>query len=155
MYLIHHATGERREALIESVNSADFKSIKKSKQFPGFNWNKEKRNLVFKLHLGGSDEILGLLSLSDFSDERWIRINLLQSSEENVGNGKKYDRIAGCLIAYACRLAFRKGYDGFVALLPKTALRKHYINKYGMENAGLHIYTALNNSEKLIQNYLQ
>ena len=94
------------------------------------------------------------MSLLDFNTELWIKINLLQTSEENVGTNKKYDRIAGCLIAYACKQAFLRGYDGTVALEPKTELKKHYMKKYGMKNAGKHLYTELQNSEHLIREYL-
>ena len=37
----------------------------------------------------------------------------------------------GCLIAFACREAFKRGYEGWVFLLPKTYLVQHYPSKYG------------------------
>lgn len=154
MYLIYTETGEEIEAIIEPVAAEDYKSIKKSKRFPKFKWDLEKGNMVLKLRLKNSDEILGLMSLIDFPKEMWIKINLLQTSKENVGDNKIYDRIGGCLIAYACREAFIKGYDGTVALEPKTNLIDHYMNTYGMKAGGKHLYTELFNSEKLINKYL-
>ncbi len=147
-------TNQKVEAVIELVLAADYKIIKGSKRFPEFNWNTERKNEVFKIRLKNSDEILGLMSLLDFKKELWLKINLLQTSEENVGRKKKYDRIAGCLIAFACKQAFIRGYDGTVALEPKTDLKKHYTEKYGMQNAGKHFYTELQNSERLIKEYL-
>ena len=152
MHLVETVGGHKVEAIIEPVTTTDFRTIKKSKRFPDFNWDKEKKNEVYKLRLLESEAILGLLSLVYF--ENWIKINLLQSSIENIGEEKQYDRIAGCLIAYACRIAFRKGFDGFVALEPKTTLAQHYINKYNFQICGRHINTELGNSELLIQEYL-
>jgi hypothetical protein len=152
MFLIQQADGAKKEAVTEPVTSQDYKSIKKGKRFQ-FKWDSEKQNEVYKLRLSDSNEILGLMSLIEFNN--WIKINLLESSEENVGKEKQYDRIAGCLIAYACRLAFVRGYDGVVALEPKTELAKHYMQKYGFQIAGIHIYTELRNSEALINEYLR
>jgi hypothetical protein len=154
MFLIHQPTGEKREAVIEPIVNLDYKLIKKSKRFPAFDWNKEKSFEVFKLRLKDSEAILGLTSLIDYKDERWIKINLLQSSIENVGDEKEYKNIAGCLIAYACSLAFIRGYGGCVALHPKTELALHYIQVYGFEMAGMHLFTDLKNSKNLIKKYL-
>ena len=153
MHLIQQSTGEKIEAIIESLMPVEFKIIKKSKRFPGFSWDLEKKNEVVKIRRFDSDEVLGLMSLIDFKQELWIKINLLQISKENVGNRKEYDRIAGCLISYACKQAFIRGYGGFVALEPKTELQALYINKYGMAIAGKHFYSSTENSESLIQEY--
>ena len=45
---------------------------------------------------------------------------------------KKIERIAGCLIAFACRESFRRGHDGFVFLTHKTGLIKHNSSEYGL-----------------------
>ena len=154
MELIETATGNKVEAIIEPVLLGDYKIIKKSKRFPDFNWDKEKRNEVLKIRLRDSDEILGLMSLVDFKPEFWIKINLLQSSVGNIGADKEYDRIAGCLIAHACKEAFKRGYFGCVALEPKTELADYYREKYGMEGRGIHLSTELKNSQDIITEYL-
>ncbi len=41
----------------------------------------EKDNIVFKLQMVGSDNILGLISLIYFKEEKYIKINLIQSSK--------------------------------------------------------------------------
>lgn len=82
------------------------------------------------------DKILGLLSLKDIQSELRIHINLIEISANNIGRGKKYDRIAGCLIAYTCQLSFDKSYDGFVSLVPKSRLINHYCKHYGFEQFG-------------------
>jgi len=48
-----------------------------------------------------------------------------------MGPGKKLDRIAGCLIAFACKESFKRGHDGCIFLIPKTYLINHYQEKYG------------------------
>jgi hypothetical protein len=154
MYLISTKTGEKIEAVIEPVIPADYVLIRKGKQFADFNWDKERENEVFKLRLKGSEDILGLMSLIDFRKELWLKINLLQTSAENVGGKKAFRRIAGCLIAYACKQAFIRGYDGTVALESKTDLVRHYVHTYGMVVGGKHLYTTFVNSENLIQEYL-
>lgn len=42
---------------------------------------------------------------------------------------QKYTRIASCLIALACKEAFKTGFEGFVCLRPKTLLKEYYIKK--------------------------
>lgn len=125
--------------VIELVTAEDYKKITKAKYF--FNWNLEKENLVYKLRISFSDEILGLISLIHFEQEERFEIKLLTVYKENRGKNKKYDGIAENLIAFACREAVKKhAENACVSLLPKTELRSHYINKYGMLEAGLQIF---------------
>ncbi len=39
----------------------------------------------------------------------------VEIAPHNKGNEKKYDRVAGCLIAFACRQSFIKGKEGYLA----------------------------------------
>lgn len=72
-----------------------------------------KSQEVYKLRLKTSELILGLMCLIDHRDPetRAIEIELLEVSIENTRSTKKWDRIAGCLIAYACRESFKRGDD--------------------------------------------
>lgn len=90
----------------------------------------------------------------DFPKEYRIHINLLEVSSENVGSKKQYRNIAGCLLAYCCRLSFEKGYNGFVSLIPKTQLIRHYQETYGFEQFGRQLAVYATGSERLIQKYL-
>ncbi|MBP9924174.1 MAG: N-acetyltransferase [Bacteroidia bacterium] len=154
MYITEVFSGDRIEVDILPIEDEDFKVIAKRKRFPTFKWKLEKGNIVFKLQMVGSDNILGLISLIYFKEEKFIKINLIQSSKENVGNKKLYDRIAGCLISYACRLSFVAGYGGCVALQPKTVIAKHYIDKYQFKIGGKNLYIELVDAENLIEEYL-
>lgn len=127
------------EIIIELLTKDDYKKITKSNYY--FNWKTEKENDVYKLRIIDSEEILGLMSLINFPQEQRLQISLLTVSKQNRGKNKKYDQIAGNLIAYACREAIKLyGQDGCVSLHPKTELKKHYMKKYGMADGGLQIF---------------
>ena len=42
-----------------------------------------------------------------------------------------WEWVGGCLIAFACRESFKRGYEGWVFLVPKTNLIEHYHSNYG------------------------
>ncbi len=119
MKVLHKKTGEYYEAIIELVKDEDWEIIDKSGQFD-FNWRKEKAYLVHKIRLELEEEILGIVSVENIEKEFRLHIRLIENSKANRGKGKKFDHVAGCLIAHTCELAFEKEYDGFVSLKPKT-----------------------------------
>ncbi|MCD6065858.1 MAG: hypothetical protein K0S33_684 [Bacteroidetes bacterium] len=127
--------------------------VDKSGRFE-FNWEAESKKEVYKLQLEVTGEILGLMAIEDIPQEIRIDINALEASKDNVGPQKNYEGIAGCLIAFACRLASLNGYGGFVSLTPKTVLKKHYTEVYGFEPMGTKVCTYDENSEILIEKYL-
>jgi hypothetical protein len=137
MKLLLTTSQEEFEAIVIEIAPSDLKEIRKSKQF-GFDWDREKPNHIFKIVKAGDDsgEIYGLISLSNISQELRIHINLIENSSDNRGSGKKVDRVAGCLLAFAVSLAFEKGYYGFTSLVPKTELIDLYTIKYRLYNQG-------------------
>lgn len=141
------------KAEIVKVAPEDYILIEESGQFE-FDWTKEKKHHVFKIVKNKEEEILGLLSVINYSKEWRIHINLLESSNANKGKDKKIDRIAGCLLAFAARLAFEKGYLGFVSLIPKTELIDLYIKKYGFSLFGNQLAIEKQASIDLIEKYL-
>ena len=153
MIVINQKNQEIYIAQIKIVSAKDLKLIGREKQF-SFDWELEKVNQLFKLVLKDTNTILGLMSLIDYPSELRIEIHLLEFSEENKGKDKKIGRIAGCLIAYACKLAFKKGYGGFVSLIPKTRLIKHYQEAYGFLQFGRQLALLDESSKKLIEKYL-
>lgn len=152
MYVIHTKTGKQVIATISRLELNEFSILKKEKRF-NFDWNKEIDYEVYKLTAEGVEEILGLMSLENRPADFAVQIRLLASSRENVGSGKQYQRIVGCLIAFACRLAFKANYNGYVFLKPKTGLEKHYINVYKMRRTGIYFTTEGQNSLDLIEKY--
>lgn len=66
---------------------------------------------------------------------------MLSVSKENRGQNREYERIAGTLIGFACRKALTLfEIDGCVSLVPKTSLKQHYIEQYGMIDAGRQVF---------------
>jgi hypothetical protein len=141
------------KAEILKVETKDYLLIDKSGQFE-FDWTKEKENHVFKILKKDDDEILGLLSIINYPEEWRVHINLLENSNQNKGKDKKVDKIAGCLLAFAARLAFEKGYLGFLSLVPKTELIGLYVKKYGFSLFGNQLAIEKQASIDLIEKYL-
>lgn len=154
MHVIHNESGNEIQAVISKLDAKEIALINKSKRFD-FNWNKEKQYNVYKLTAHGIDVPLGLMSLADRPADFAIEIRLLASSLENVSKTKQYQRIAGCLIAFACRKAFETGYGGYVCLKPKTELEGHYRDAYGFVSTKLYLITHGNNSLSLIKKYYE
>lgn len=108
-----------------------------------FNWNTER--LIYALHLvAENDKVMGLIALQHYPEEARIHINLLEVNNEDVGKHKKHERIAGCLIAFACQLS-KQHYKDFpvVSLTAKTNLIHIYRQKYG--------FTALGNQMMFVE----
>lgn len=154
MTLLHCPTGKSVKARIRIALPSDYEIIKESGSFPDFDWERERSFDVYVLTLADTGQMMGLMSLSDHREEQWLKVNLLQSSKENVGKGKEYDHIAGVLLAFACREAFKKGYGGCIGLLPKTELMDHYIRKYKFGISGKHLSIEGKYAVSLIQKYM-
>jgi len=93
------------------------------------------------------------MSVQINSSERRCEIRLLELSRENRGDFKVYDRLAGCLIAFACKLSFKEGFNGFVSLIPKTVLISHYMRKCFFSPMGAQLYVDGEISITLITDY--
>lgn len=63
-------------------------------------------------------------------------MNLLENAPFNIGKGKLYEGVAGNLVAFACKLSFQLGFEGFVAFTAKTKLIKHYEESLGAYHVG-------------------
>jgi len=151
MKLIKTSTGKEYKGVIEKIKRSDVEKLKGNKDFE-FDWSREADNDVYKIKRAGKKETLGLMSLTDIPREKRIHINLIEASKENVGKGKKFRNIAGNLIGFACKLAFKKGYDGFVSLLPKSKLVAHYIG-YGFKQVGRYLAIFMTAAESLKAKY--
>lgn len=153
MYIFEMCSGISRKVVISEVQPPDFAVLTKKRY--SFNWQSLKRtSTVYKLTIEGEKDILGVMALTDHPHEKRIEIKLLASSVENQGRNKKYDRIAGCLIAFACRLANNKYWKlACVSLIPKTALINHYKQKYNMTWGGWHLYLDGASLTNLLKEY--
>jgi hypothetical protein len=79
---------------------------------------------------------------------------LIESARFNRGAKKVYLGVPGNLVAFACKLSFERGYNGYVSFESKTKLVEHY-----RKTLGAHIlfgnYMAIDTSSanKLIAQY--
>lgn len=154
MPLRNKLSDEIVESIIEVIVELDYKKIKSSTEFE-FDWQLERKNEVYKIYLLDSKkEILGLMSIIDTPEEYRIHLNLIEVSRSNRGKSKKIDNIAGALIAFACEIAFKRGYFGFVSLQPKTELINLYQDKYGFCQYGRLLGVEQEASKFLINKYL-
>jgi hypothetical protein len=153
MEIIEIATGIKKTVVIKEAEVKDFRVLIK-KRF-SFTWKTfQNTTTVYKLQIENEGDILGVVGLIDWPEEKRIEIKLLASSVENIGKEKIYEGIAGCLIASACRSSVEKyGADACVSLVPKTELIKHYMQKYHMQHAGWQLYLEGKQLYKLLKEY--
>lgn len=136
MNIVDTSTGEKYRVEIVLVEKEEFKLFRESRYF--FDWRIEQIHETYKLQITGTNDVLGLISLERLPDEWRIHIRLLTVSKENKGNGKKYDKIAGNLIAHVAKIAvIEYGELACVSLKPKTNIVQHYIEKYRMNVTGM------------------
>ena len=89
-------------------------------------------------------------------ESNYIFMNLLESSPFNIGKTKLYEGVAGNLVAYACKVSFQKGYEGFVAFTAKTNLIEHYektLGAFHFKNGRMIIPTKA--AKKLVEMYFK
>jgi hypothetical protein len=148
-------SGELLRSDIGPAIAADYHEIEASGQFV-FNWREEEDKEVYKIYLldKAEGQILGMMSLIDYPEEYRIHLNLIEVRAEHQGKDKKIDKIAGCMIAFACQLAFVRGYVGFVSLQPKTKLIDWYQEKFGFRQYGRLLGVEQASSNELIKTYL-
>jgi hypothetical protein len=125
------ATGVSKATLIFQLNVKDFVGVKEEDW--NFDWNKELNTAnkrIFKLVT--KDEpttIQGLISIEDKNDH--IFMHLIENAIHNKDKDRKYNGVAGNMVAFACKTAFELGYDGFISFISKTALKQHYQKTLG------------------------
>lgn len=124
-------TGDSFKTEVVALTTADLRSIRKADWL--FDWKAELKNpdsTVYKLVIAGNDAVIqGLVSLQDRGDH--VFMLLIESNRFNRGAAKVYVGVPGNLVAFACKLAFDKGYAGYVSFESKTKLMAHYEKTLG------------------------
>ena len=130
--IINVISGDSFQTEVSRLTKNDLKIITKKNGW-NFNWKTEFQDIqkeVYKLTIVNNPTIIqGILSISIFDDH--IYMNLLESASFNIGKNKLYEGVAGNLVAYACKVSFQKGFEGYLAFVAKTKLIKHYEDKLG------------------------
>jgi hypothetical protein len=132
-------SGDSFQTEISRFTYADCKQVLKKNGWD-FDWKTEldsEINEVYKLTIVGNPNVIqGLLSIRRESDH--VFMNLLESAPFNLGKNKLYEGVAGNLVAYACKLSFQLGFEGFLSFTAKTRLIKHYEDTLGAFHFGGH-----------------
>lgn len=125
---------------ISLLTAAELKSINPKNGWR-FNWKNEiklpERDL-FKLTIANNPNIIqGIISLEVKSDH--VYIHLIESAPFNIGKHKTYFGVPGNLVAFACKLSFQRGGEGYISFIAKTKLINHYIETLGAIHVGGHL----------------
>lgn len=137
------------------------KEIPLKKEGWNFNWRqlaKVEGSRLYKITLEETpSKIEGVLMLTLFNDEM-LFMNNIEVAPHNLGKGKEYDNVAGCLLAFACKESFERGkgnYQGFLSFDSKTELIELYAHKYGASVAmGNKMLFDPQTGRKLMKKYL-
>ncbi len=142
---------------LSRLTKADLKQVTKKNGW-AFNWKTELNDNtreVYKLTISNNPNIIqGILSLTIEPDH--VYMDLLESAPFNRGNNKLYEGVAGNLVAYACKVSFQNGFDGYLSFTAKTKLIDHYAKTLGAYHFGGHLM-IINTiaANKLIDRYFK
>ncbi|MGK0363645.1 MAG: hypothetical protein ACI85O_000698 [Saprospiraceae bacterium] len=148
-------------ALVEAeIVKASSKDMPFKKDGWNFNWRsiiKKEETETYVLRLKSNPSaIQGVLHLK--KQEGMLIMELVEIAPHNIGQkSKRYEYIAGCLIAYACKETFKleTNYKGFLSFEAKTRLIDWYKEKYYAKIAmGHKMYIEPEDGIVLINEYL-
>lgn len=152
--------------IVQSGNRTVLPSLTDGWRF-NFKTNTKKEKLsTYVLVCEETPEIIeGCLSFK-MKDAHEPYMAYVEIAPHNKGDKRKYDDVAACLIAFACRLSFIHGDGDFKGWLAFDVLEQHkadevklmamYSSKYGAVRFGktTTMYIAPTEGEKLINAYL-
>lgn len=155
--VLNTISGDSFPTEVSILTKNDLKGVTKKSGW-NFDWRAEFKNEKseqYKLTIVHNPNIIqGLLSIMIETDH--VFMNLLESAPFNIGQNKLYEGVAGNLVAYACKLSFQRGFDGFVAFTAKTQLIEHYEKSLGafhFKNQRMIIDTRA--SKNLVEKYFK
>lgn len=139
MYVTDTKDDSFHEVEVLEVTTDDRKRIKAGRQFT-FDWSKSKtkEGMVYKLCLKSDKTILGLLYLIPHPEEghQYLEVMLIEAAKQNRGDDKRFDRVGGCLLAFACRQSYITGCTGYVMLIAKAEKARLFHQKFGFKYIG-------------------
>jgi hypothetical protein len=155
--ILNTVSGDSFPTEVIRLSKSDLKYITQKKGW-NFNWKREFDEIkkeVYKLTIVNNPSIIqGLLSLTVEQDH--VFMDLLESASFNIGKHKIYEGVAGNLVAYACKISFQKGFEGYVSFTAKTKLIDHYektLGAYHFKNQRMIIETQA--SRILVEKYFK
>ena len=133
-------TGDSFPTDIVVLTKADLKNITKKNGWE-FDWKQEFKQAdrdIYKLTIVNNLTVIqGLISLTEKQDH--VYLHLIESAPFNKGKNKMYAGVPGNLVAFACKLSFHRGFDGFVSFLAKSSLIDHYQQTLQAAHVGGHL----------------
>lgn len=131
-----------------------------------FNFDKHSKRKEFETYILTTEKAPGIIEgclILNNKNQFQVYMAFVEVAPQNKGVDKKYDKVAGCLIAFACRQSFINGKEGFLAfdVLEESkeneiTLMKLYNKKYNavrLDDSTTMIILP-DGSEKLIEEYL-
>lgn len=155
--ILNRISGDSFQTEISLVTKADLKNFPKLKGW-SFDWKYEFNQIdreVYKLTINENPDIVqGLISLTVRPDH--VYLFLLESAPFNIGRNKLYEGVPGNLVAFACKLSFQRGGEGFVSFESKTKLIEHYVKALGAYHFGgrLMVIDTIS-AKKLVDKYFK
>jgi len=135
--ILNTISGDSFQTEVSLLKKSDLKTITKAKGWL-FNWRHEFNQTdreIYKLTIAdNSDIVQGLISFTVRTDH--VYMFLLESAPFNLGKNKLYEGVPGNLVAYACKVSFQRGGEGFVSFESKTKLIDHYVKTLGAYHFG-------------------
>ncbi len=158
MYIFDNQTNNLVEAEIVLGSSKEMPLKKDGWQFTWRTIIKRKKTDTYVLRLKSNPSLIqGVLQLK--KQEGMLIMDLVEIAPHNIGRkNKRYDYVAGCLIAFACRESFKleSNYKGFLTFESKTKLIDWYkINYHAQVAMGQKMFIEPFDGEKLINTYLK
>jgi hypothetical protein len=130
-------SGDSFPTEISLLTKAEVKGLTKKAGWQ-FNWMSELKipsREVYKLTITNNPNIIqGVVSLEVKTDH--VYMHLIESAPFNIGKSKTYLGVPGNLVAFACKLSFQRGGEGYVSFLSKTKLIEHYERSLGAVHVG-------------------
>jgi len=119
------------------LEKADLNHISKKNGWL-FNWKAEFElpdRTVYKLTITGNPTIIqGLICITEKEDH--VYMHLIESAPFNRGEDKIYLGVPGNMVAFACKVSFHRGFEGYVSFVAKSQLIEHYIKSLEAINIG-------------------
>jgi hypothetical protein len=130
-------TGDSFATDVLLVENTDLKNITKNNGWL-FDWKDEFKLPdwnVYKLTILGNPYVIqGLISLTEKEDH--VYMHLTESAPFNLGKHKVYLGVPGNLVAFACKISFHRGFEGYVSFTAKSRLIEHYEKTLGAIRVG-------------------
>ncbi len=132
-------SGDSFQTEVSLLTKIDLKGLTKKNGWL-FNWVSEFKiptRELYKLTITNNPNIVqGVVSLEVKADH--VYMHLIESAPFNIGKNKTYLGVPGNLVAFACKLSFQRGGEGYVSFLSKTKLIEHYEKNLGAIHVGGH-----------------